>query len=268
MNQHKNGIPTPSTLDELMAARFGIHRGIASAEAPENSKEAIRCAIDAGPVFVEFDVRYSDADHSLRTGHPPQEPLDRIEDILPLFEQRDVYPKIDVKLSTGGDDHWMLDTVIQQVERTDLDFVLVNIGGVQNPQHAVQAESYFCEQTVDNPIFRLNIDLARYRSRDAQGEPELAPSIGTHMSQYADRIYSVSPEIRVEDWDATAEFCIRHGISVVCFWLGASTIEASTLLQAMRLESEHSGLQVYFDISPNRVADDIGAESHPTHIAG
>lgn len=254
------------TLGKIIATRFGIHRGIDSPGVPPNSKEAIRRAIETHPVFVEFDVFYSEADDTIRTGHPPQQPLDELEDILPLFEGSTIYPKIDVKLTQTYDCHDMIDAIIECGSSVDIDFILVNIGGEGGLERMMEAESYFCSKIENGPQFKLNIDLARYRTRYA-GDSEdgkLDDIIDSHVSKRANYIYSVSPEIHEEDWSATANFCEKHGIAVICFWLRGwpdnpePHVYGSTLVAALDIEKEYTGISVYFDINPRDVIDDIG----------
>jgi len=95
METYRTSTMPELTLEEILKTRFGHHRGIPENGHVPNSFNAIKDAVDTHPPFVEFDISLIDG--TLKTGHPPQRPLDTLSDVLDLFEHTKTYPKIDIK---------------------------------------------------------------------------------------------------------------------------------------------------------------------------
>lgn len=233
-------------LEEIVKERFGIHRGIASKENPENSLEAIKAAVECEPPFVEFDVVLVDGE--VRTGHPPRAPMDRLEKILPLFSGVRPYPKVDVWLRTSPD-FSLIDLVLADLESVDLPFVLIAIGHEKSTPRIVEAGRYLARRIGDNPKIRFNIDLRYYRGMEAE-------AIDHHVTNLGSAVFSISPEIHQSDWEETARFAEKHQIEQICFWLWVPPdapperqVSEETLWKVLALEERYP-VKVYFDIDP------------------
>ncbi|MCK4429649.1 MAG: hypothetical protein KAU95_04685 [Candidatus Aenigmarchaeota archaeon] len=246
-------------LKEIIHTKFGSHRGLGSQEVRENSKEAIYRAIENKSVFVEFDVSYCKIDGTLRLGHPPQEPFEKLEEIYSLFKNTPTYPKVDIKFSDKDDYKKMIDKVIEQGNKSELDFILVNIGDYGEKNKALEVEEYFCSKIKNKPQFKLNIDLERYKNKAEEGYDE--EIVNKHIDKYKERIYSVSPEINETDWEKTAEFCKEHDIKNIGFWLRGwpdnpnPKVQEETIKNALDIEKQYQGISIYFDIPKDKVID-------------
>ena len=229
--------------------RFGVHKGL-DTHAKPNSLKAIQEAIDLKPVFVEFDVMSING--IIKTGHPPQEPLDKLEDVLSLFEGHETYPKIDIKLKNNGLYSVVTDKVLELVNQASIDFTLINMDGKEGSYQA-KAENYFFAKVRNNPEIKLNIDLARYRKPGCRID-----SIKKHVKGLGSIIYSVSPEIHEENWDEVLRFAEKHHIKNCCFWLrnhsGAFNpkVTVETIRKALSLEKEYD-VKIYFQINLNYI---------------
>ena len=251
-------------LKEIINTRFGSHRGLASEEVRENSKEAINRAIKKKPVFVEFDIFYCKKDKSLRLGHPPQEPFEKLEEVYSLFKNIPIYPKVDIKLSDKDNYKKIIDKVIEYGIISGLNFILVNIGAYKNSKQAFDSEEYFFSKIKGKSQFKLNIDLKRYKNCIwIKDEKERERIIDKHVNKYKKNIYSVSPEINEDNWEKTAEFCKKHNIHNIDFWLTSGPenpnpqVRESTIKNALGLEKEYSELSINFDINREEVIDKL-----------
>lgn len=243
------------TMDDLIKQRFGIHRGLTEAY-KENSLEAIKAAVALKPPFVEFDVMLVNG--VVRTGHPPGKPLDGLEEVLYLFEGKETYPKIDIKLKDDKPYSAVIDKVLRLVSQRHINFVLINVSG-EDRDYVMQAENYLADRARDNQKIRMNIDLARY------GGPkyEIGECIEKHVEKLGDVVYSISPEIHEEDYEVIAKFAEKNLIRNVCFWLRGwldnpnPKVKEETIRKALDLEKEYN-IKVYFDINPKYVmAQDV-----------
>ena len=247
-------------LEEIIHEKFGSHRGLGSQEVRENSKEAIRRAIETKPAFVEFDIIYCKKDDSLRLGHPPQEALEKLEEVYTLFKESSTYPKVDIKLSDGDDYKKVIDEVIEQGGKSELDFILVNLGAYKDANQAIDVEEYFCSKIKNKPQFKLNIDLERYKKNAEEGCCDEV--INRHIDKCNEQIYSVSPEINEDDRKKTAEFCKEHDIKNISYWLRGwpdnpdPKVREETIKNALDIEKQYGGLSVYFDISKDKIVND------------
>ena len=237
-------------LSEVIRKRFGIHRGIESPYALPNSLDAIKNAISLNPIFVEFDVILDNG--SIKTAHPPQEPLDNLEEVLTLFKESNTFPKIDLKLKENSYTI-LIDKVIDLVKKTN-EFTLINLSGIKIRDKMMQAEIYFASKIRDNPNIRLNLDLARY-GRPRQKIDEI---IQNHVKELKNTVYSISLEINEENWEAIFKFANHHGIKKCFFWLRGwpdvpnPKVKVKTILKALNLEKKYN-IEIYFDINLNYI---------------
>ncbi len=229
--------------------RFGIHRGLTDNVYKQNSLEAIKAAIDLNPSFVEFDVMLFDDE--VKTGHPPQQPLEEFERVLYLFKNKKTYPKIDIKLTKNKHCFAFIDKVIGVINQTRINFVLINVGGYGTRMQFMRAEKYFDKKVRDSHRIRLNIDLARYRNP----EEDVDKGIRKHVERLKNIIYSISPEIHEENMKIIAEFAKKHRIKIICFWLRGwpdvpkPRVAEEIIRNALVLEKNYP-IKVYFDINP------------------
>jgi len=239
-------------IEELVKEKVGFHRGLVSEEHSENSLGAVREAVNLGPFCVEFDVTLVNGE--VWTKHPPQEPLDRLEEVLPLFEGKETYPKIDIKLM-GEPPSPAIDAVLSLVEQTRIKFVLINLGlglgrrtkkAIGNYRdYFMGAENYLATRAGDNPKIRLNNDLERYRP----AREKIDNGIESHVAGLGTFVYSISPEIHDEDGEMVAQFAKRHKTGQLVFWLREPKVTEETIRAALALEEKYD-LEVYFDINP------------------
>ncbi|MCK4429650.1 MAG: hypothetical protein KAU95_04690 [Candidatus Aenigmarchaeota archaeon] len=249
-------------LKEIINIKFGSHRGLGSQDIRENSKKAIYRAIKKKPVFVEFDIFHCKKDDSLRLGHPPQEPFEKLEEVYTLFKNTPTYPKVDIKLSDKDNYKKIIDKVIEYGILSGLNFILVNIGAYKNANQAFDSETYFCSKIKNKPQFKLNIDLRRYKNcLLAKDGGETERIIEKHVSKHKENIYSVSPEINEANWRKTAEFCKKHNIHNIGFWLRGwpdnpnPQLQKDTIINALNIEKQSSGLSINFDINTDKIVD-------------
>ncbi len=184
---------------------LGLHRGIGK----ENSSEAIKRAIDSKKVsFVEFDVLLKN--HSLKTGHYYNRPIDEFDKVIDLFVRKKVFPKIDIKIN-GMNYIEIINKVLENISKKELDFVLVNISGYPKFKSLYYvAERYLVEAIYNYKLekrVKLNIDLGRYKKY----------YIRPHLSKIARHVYSISPEIN-SNIDLVIELCKLYHIKRVMFW--------------------------------------------------
>ena len=236
-----------------MRERFCSHRGDLSA-GPENSYEAIKASVEQDVFYVEFDVMYIRG--SLWTGHPPSEPIDELERILPLFEDTETFPKIDFKFGSCEEFKKPIDALLSLLGKYNLDFVLINLGGELKGERMNEAQLYFTSQVRKNEQIKLNIDLKYYRP---SGKP-ISKKIRDHVASLGEVVYTISPEIHKENLDAMGKFAQEHGIKYVCFWLFGPPdepnpkVSEAPLLKALELEKKYD-VKVLFDIDQGYVIE-------------
>ena len=234
--------------------RYCSHRGDLSA-GPGNSYEAIKASAEQDVVYVEFDVMYIEG--SLWTGHPPSEPIDELERILPLFEDNETFLKIDLKF--GFYEEWQepIDTLLSLLGEYTLDFVLINLGGRLKGERMNEAQLYFAEQVKDRDNLKLNIALQCHRP---YGEP-VSDELYLHFRSLGDLVWSVSPELFMEDHDAMGKFAQGLGIAYVIFWITGLPneptpwVSEATLLKTLELEEKYD-IKVLFDINQGYVSEE------------
>ena len=244
-------------LPVLDASRCGYHRGYRIEGVEYDSLEAVRRALKHNPFFIEIDVQLFDGE--VWTGHlPGQEPLDRLEDILPLFKNEDTFPKIDIKLL--GDDYGLIDKVIELVRQSELEqIVVINIDAGEDGliesggMDCFAAELYLAEKVNNDPKIQLNIDLARYRKMRADDK-----KIEEHIKKLQEdiKIWSISLEIHNGEIEKSAELALKYRIPHIVFWI-VTTIDGKSeavtkqdIGKALDLEMRYPTIQVYFDIDP------------------
>jgi glycerophosphoryl diester phosphodiesterase len=249
-----------STIERIVGERFGIHRGLASEDNPENSLGAIKAALDLRPFMVEFDVVLVDG--AVRTSHPPQGPMDLLKDVLALFKGEKTFPKVDIKVP-GISFVSIIDEVLGLISAAHLDFTLVNIGVKRGERDSniaqMAAERHFVERAAGNKgSTGLNIDLNRYRAVGEGGNPVFfGAAVNKHVEALGN-VFSVSPEIHEDDWELTAGFARRHGIDQIHFWLRGwpdvpePKVAEETIRKALTLEERYP-IKVFFDIDPRHI---------------
>lgn len=246
MTEHKS-------LETIVKERFGFHRGFHSKERPENSLEAIKAALPFEPYDIEFDVTLVGSE--LWTGHPPQKPLDRLEEVLPLFKGKKTYPKVDLKLDLAKPCSVQIDPLVDRINRADLAFVLVNMGGVKrlNYQMKIDAQDYFAAAMRGNERVRLNVDLANF-------EDQIGGDVKEYINGLGGAAFSTCPEIYESDWEVEA--CLAEGCEIpqihFHIWprdwpdVPEPQINEGTIREALVLEERYP-IKVYFDMDPRRV---------------
>jgi len=264
-DRRRNRNWTRASLEEIIARRFGIHRGIESPYAKSNSLKAIRAAVALEPPFVEFDVMSSDS--GIKTGHPPQESLDDLEDVLLLFEGKATYPKVDIKLRSSEPAYPTIKKVVGLAKRFNIHFALVNISadiaGSGAREFIMHAQNRFAEIVRGNPKLRLSIDLARYRDPRTKVDEE----IREHVRRLGNIVNSIASEIHEDDMEDVAEFAEEFAIGNITFWLRSwpdvshPKVAEETIRRALQLEEKYP-LKVFFDINHTSVKD----ARHPKRI--
>lgn len=230
-------------MGNVLEGRFCSHRGDLSA-GEENSYAAIKAAVDQEVFYVEFDVMR--IGRGFYTGHPPSEPVEHLEDVLPLFEGYETFPKIDLKLGSGEQYRETISALLTVLKQFDVDFVLLNLAGLKG-RAAMEAECYLMGKG-DRRI-RLNIDPHRYQPF---GEV-IDENIDRHIESLGSAPFSISPEIHREHHSDMGELAQRHGIQYVCFWLFGlpdephPQVSESTLRKALELEARYD-VTVLFDM--------------------
>lgn len=249
-------------LDKIIEKRFIFRRGLKSREHKENSIEAIKAAVNLEPLAVEFDVMYDGKE--VRTGHPPQKPQDRLEDVLLLFDGRKTYPKVDIK-STRDNIMHTIDAVLDVINHCNLNFVLVNIGQIKEKGKIIDgniimwAQNYLAEKVRDNPKIRLNIDLAKYVGRGRRPDERTR----SHVKRLGNVVYSISPEIHEEDAEEIVRFAEEFRIHNVHFWLRIwpdepnPKVAESTIRKMLKLEKKYPNIKISFNINPTYIKKDI-----------
>ncbi|MHA1148423.1 MAG: hypothetical protein ACTSR8_09270 [Promethearchaeota archaeon] len=238
------------SISQIIKDRFGIHRGVESPYALPNSLNAIRSAVYLEPLFVEFDVILDDG--VIKTAHPPQEPLDNLEQILKIFNGAKTFPKIDLKLEEDTF-HILIDKLIDLLKQEDR-FILVNISGIKNRNRLLEAENYFSEKIKNLTYIRMNLDLARYRPP----KQNIADDIKRHVKNLGNVIHSISLEINEESWKDVLKFGLDYGIKNFYFWLRGwpdvpyPKVGFKTILKAINLEKQFD-VYIYFDININHI---------------
>jgi len=237
-------------LRRIVKEKFGIHRGFENNNIKPNSIDAIKKALSLNPPFVEFDIVLHDG--IVKTSHPPQEPLDKIEDILDLFKSTTTFPKIDVKMKRETSL-----TLIEKIFKLAIEFnrfTLINLSGVKNRNFIMEIEEIFYEKIKNHDKIKLNIDLARYK----KPKEEIDDDIRIHVKKICKVIHSISPEIHEENWDSILSFAKENNIKYVYFWLRGwpdqpnPEVKVDTILNALKLEVKY-GIKIFFDINFNFV---------------
>lgn len=260
--------------------RFVYHRGDLLA-GKENSFPAIKAAKRKNPLYVEVDVTYIDqlqliesgleeeADEGSHwTGHPPSEPIVKVELILPLFERRQTLPqiynedveatqtilKLDLKGKEGQDYYKSINDLLSLLDGFNLDLVLLNLPGFGKVS-AMDAQLHLATQVGQGTNIKLNIDMGHYRPKGKL----IDSAIHKHVSALGDLVYVISPEANKEDMDMMGEFARDHEIPYVSFWLPGLPGETNPrvteerLLHAIGLEQKYPSIKVVFGMNPHFV---------------
>jgi len=241
-------------LEEILKTRFGPHRGIMGNGYIQNSFDAIKAAVDLNPPFVEFDI--SLVDGILRTGHPPQKPLDKLTDVLCLFENKKTYPKIDIKPLTTSSTRNAIDQTLKIVRQKQIAFTLLNIGrGHLGKEEFVEIDKYAASKIQNSPAIRLNADVARFRP---YGSP-VDQATKQYLKSLGSALFSISPEVHKEDPETMVRLARDHGINTVAFWLqswpavSSPQVKEETVREIFALEKKYPDVSIFFDINQEYV---------------
>ncbi len=218
------------------------HRGMVEINDEQNSYKAIKKAIKTGPIFVEFDV--FEKDGKIYTGHPPQEPVDKFEKIIKLFEGKNTFPKIDIKYKNSKKE--TIDKILKIIEKHNIKFALINIGSTSS-EKAMEIEKYISKISKHNIM--INIDLARYKE-----------NYTNHVKEISHKVFSISPEIKESNWEHVFKFAKENGIHVCNFWLRGWPDDPDRKVKVDLLEKAYMmgrkyGLLVLFDINKFLILD-------------
>ncbi len=243
-------------LNTLIKQKFGLHRGIYSNPSKENSIQAIEKAIDLRPLWVEFDVGLAN-NKELKTGHPPRRLVASFSKALSLFQNKETYPKIDLKIGEKRKYPQMINTILELINQYKIDFTLINISGTENRYQIIEAHNYLFKKIKNNPKIRLNVDLADLVNSKTL-KREIDKETENHIKNSRNIIHSLSLEIHEEDWNKNAQFAEKHQIKNLYFWLRGwpevlnPGVSKETIRKALELENKYN-IEVYFDINPQYI---------------
>lgn len=256
MSEPRPKLRKNASMKTIIRERFGIHRGLAKKGYILNSLKAIAAAVVLEPPFVEFDISLVNGE--LLTGHPPQEPLDALSGVLDLFVGKKTYPKIDIKRRSNESLTETIDQTIGVIEQKQIGFTLINIGtSGRDREDVLRMEMYLTRKAAHNPAIRLNIDIERYKS--VEKEISRDKGIQEHVNKLGSFVFSISPEIYSNDYEAIARFARKHGIGKLVFWFyrgrhAMFNVTEEKIRAALALEKRYPFV-VYFDINKTYISD-------------
>ena len=242
---------------EEIKKRFCSHRGDISA-GPENSYKSIKAGLAKEPPYVEIDVVLVDG--IIIMGHGREKEQYPLKKVLPLFQGKKTFPKIDIKIGKDDKDKIrLIDAVLDVVIKAGLGFVLLTLSSPRwhlnlTPEDTMRLQRHIAGRIRGNPRIKFNVDPVYLRPA---GEPIDDRSV-EHVRALGDVVYAISPEIKWEDLDAMGKFAHEHGIRYVCFWLFGPpddpncTVSEATLLKTLELEKRY-GVKVLFDMDQRYV---------------
>ena len=254
METYRTSTMSEPALEEILKTRFGHHRGIPENGYIPNSFNAIKDAVDTHPPFVEFDV--SLVGKILKTGHPPQEPLDELSDVLGLFENKKTYPKIDIKPLTTSSTIHAIDKTLRIVKQKQITFALLNIGrGHLGRKEFIEIDKYITSKIQNDPAIQLNIDIARYRPYGAPIDKKFKQ----HIKKIGVALFSISPEIHEEHAETMLQLAQDYKITTVAFWLKSwpdvsnPQVKEKTIRNILALGKKYPTISILFDINAAHV---------------
>lgn len=226
---------------EEFKKRLCPHRGAGI----ENTLSTVQSGIGLKPFFVEFDVQWHG--DGLYLGHPPDMSKNTsLSDVLNLFANTPVLPKIDTKLDSHS---WQLalSELIRELRKLGSRKALVNISGDLIADKYFEAETLLVKATSHNTL--LNIDLKRYQGKSQKEVIE-------HIEWLGRKPFSISPNID-SDVEHAINFAIQEQINQVHFWaFPESKHSLQKLYELMELYLGR-GLEVYFDIRADNIVSNI-----------
>ena len=236
-------------LKKIIKKRFSCHRSIISDGFEENSLEAIRAAFKYNLPFIEFDIMLAD-DGKMRTGHPPQKPADDLKDILSFFEEKQIYPKIDIKSKLPKQNKEAINKTLHIIGQQRIPFVLITLDNANLSSKDFMYYELFLANCIKNkPKIKLSIDLAKYKKETKNTDKQ----IKKHIKNLGSAIHTLAAEIHENDPDKIVKFAKENNIKTINFWLRGwpdvtePMVSEETILSAFDLEQKY-GVKIYFDM--------------------
>lgn len=236
---HANNVKIDSEMNKEFINRLCPHRGIGS----ENTLTGIKKALVTKPYMVEFDVQLKS--HSLHLGHPPAlNTKATLVQALGLFVKETAIPKIDLKinLQTQVD---AVNELSAKLKTWNPRLCLINIDGDVTSESYMQAETRLLKNTSKSTL--LNIDLNRYKQKTHA-------EIENHIKNLARTPFSISPNLD-DNIDHAINFALKHSIGHIHFWSYFDKEYKLSYYYSLMQTVLESGLQVYFDIKFQNIAD-------------
>lgn len=238
-----------SKLEKVIGEKFCFHRGTPLRKFKENSIEAIRVASKQSAPFIEFDVMLAD-DGKVRIGHPPQEPAEELGDVLDLFDNKNFYPKIDIKQRALNRDTETTRLVLAKVKEKNLRFALITTDcSNKNRKDIMYYELAILNEIKNHPSIKLSIDLGKYKKK----REAVDRGITEHLKKLYGSVHTLSAEVHESDPDEVGKFANEHGIKTINFWLKSwpdvinPRVSEETILSVLFLEKKY-GVKIYFDM--------------------
>lgn len=257
---------SPTLSQTIVEQKFGCHRGHNFDFHKQNSLNAIKSAIAQNRSFVEFDVTYQNG--NIKTGHPPQDSLDFLKDVLKVFRGSKTFPKVDLKLNQTNDDFTFIDDVIKFIGQCHIPFALLSMSNVwirhegvwekkKNKKKLIQSYRYCTDKIKSCSGIKLSLEIAWLKKH---GKKLIAKETKNHIKYLTQNLYCFAIEIHEGDWEETIQMAQEYNIPVIQFWLRGwpdvphPQVNKSTILKAIDLEN-HYPIKIYFDINPEYVVE-------------
>ncbi|MDA2936321.1 hypothetical protein MYX06_03835 [Patescibacteria group bacterium AH-259-L05] len=253
-------------MSQIIKERFSCHMGYNFSQNKPNSLNAIKAAVEQNPLFVEFDITYQNG--NIKTGHPPQERLDPLEDVLKVFRGSKTFPKLDLKLGQTNDDFTLIDAVIKLVGQLDIPFALFSMSNAwirggggwkkeKNREKLIQSYRYCADKIKGNPRIKLSFEIAKIKKYDKEFVDK---KIKNHIEYLAQTLYCLALEIHQGNWKESVQVAQEFNIPNIQFWLTGwpdvsnPQVSKSTIFKALELEDQYP-IKVYFDINPEYIVE-------------
>lgn len=237
-----------TTFETIIKTKFSSHRGEPSLGVEENSLAAISAAFALKPPFIEFDI-VAAPDGIIRTGHPPQRPMDPLDEVLELFRDQSPYPKIDIKPTAEKEFRDTIDKTLNIVISKKLPMTLITLERGDMPLgEYLSLQRHLAERVREDPHIRLSIDITRFDGMEGKAVIE------EHMQALEGTIATVAAKIYENDFDIVGRFTAKYGVENIefGFWglpVGSNpSVSEQVIREALELE-ERYGVTVYFDIN-------------------
>lgn len=214
------------------------HRGIGK----ENTLDSIQSAIVKSPFLVEFDVQWSK--NELRLGHPPDLGENTLVEALKLFQNTNILPKIDLKLTNITFVN-ALGALVHILNQWTPRKAIINIDGDLDVDEYMQAEKELIRGTDENIL--LNIDLGRYGTNNNE-------AIVAYLKSLNRLPFSISPNLN-DNAMIAIKLAKSLGIHHIHFW---SFFDEKHSLEDLynRMElCRDNDLEVFFDIKETNISE-------------